>query len=114
MKNKIRCQVFNNKLESPEVSLELKFLNKMEVAVIPQHLLFKVIPIIAKDRIPKGAICNIATDVHGICSSLPRGPQFFGVILIKLKLGFSTFKKRDFICFNESPLKMIKNDFTSS
>ena len=44
----------------------------MEVAVIPQHLLFMEIPIMAKGRMPKDAICNIATDVQDISSYLPR------------------------------------------
>ena len=41
----------------------------MEVAVIPQHLLFMIME---KGRMPKGAICNIATDVQDISSYLPR------------------------------------------
>ena len=76
-KNKIPCQAVFNKLEISDVPQELKTLNKLEIALISQRLLFKKIAIMSKGQMPKirGAICNIAVDVRDICNSLPRNSQ---------------------------------------
>ena len=85
-KNKIPCQAVYNKLEISDVPQELKSLNKLEIALISQRLLFKKLAIMAKGQMPKirGAICNIAVDVRDICNSLPRNSRSSGIILVKL------------------------------
>ena len=85
-KNKIPCQAVFNKLEISDVPQELKTLNKLEIALISQRLLFKKIAIMSKGQMPKirGAICNIAVDVRDICNSLPRNSQSSGIVLVRL------------------------------
>ena len=83
---KIPYQAVFNKLEISGVHQELKTLNKLEIALISQRLLFKKITIMSKRQMPKirGVICNIAVDVGDICNSLPRNSQSSGIVLAKL------------------------------
>ena len=59
-KNKIPCQAVFTKLEISDVPQELKTLNKLEIDLKSQRLLFKKIAIILKEQMPKirGAICS--------------------------------------------------------
>ena len=52
-KNKIPFQAVYKKLEISDVLQELKSLNKLEIALISQWLLFKKIAIMAKGQMPK-------------------------------------------------------------
>ena len=85
-KNKISYQAVYNKLEISDVPQELKSLNKIEIILISQRLLFKKMAIMAKGQMSKirGAIYNIAVDVRDICNTLPRNSKSFGIILVKL------------------------------
>ena len=61
----------NNKdtrIEVSDVSRELKSLNKLNIALISQQLLFKKIAIMAKGKMPRirGAIFNTVVDVQDI------------------------------------------------
>ena len=85
-KNKISFQAVYNKLQISDAPQELKSLNKLEIALISQRLLFKKITIMAKGQMTKirGATCNIAVDIRDIRNSLPRSSQSSGIILVKL------------------------------
>ena len=61
----------NNKdtrIEVSDVPRELKSLNKLNIALISQQLLFKKIAIMAKGKMPRirGAIFNTVVDVQDI------------------------------------------------
>ena len=87
-KKKILCQVDYNKPESFDVHQELKSLNKLEIALIPQWLLFKKkIAITVKGQIPKvkAAIFNIAVDVRDVSNSLKWNTQSSGNIQINME-----------------------------
>ena len=85
-KNKIPFQAVYNKLQISDALQELKSLNKLEIALISQRLLFKKTTIMAKGQMTKirGATCNIAVDIRDIRNSLPRSSQSSGIILVKL------------------------------
>ena len=115
-KNEIPFQAVFDKLEIFDVPQELKTLNKLEIALASQRLLFKKITIMSKGQMPKirGAVCNIAVDVRDICNSLPRNSQSSGIVLVKLfkKLPFSGHVYFESVCLQKvlAALFYLKNN----
>ena len=78
--NKIPCQAVENKLKIiSDVPQELKSLNKLQIALISQWLLFKKQLLWQKKQMLKirGAICDIPLDLWGLCKYLPRNSVFW-------------------------------------
>lgn len=70
-----------------EIPTELSSLGKLEQILIAQRIVFEKIVVMPKgqQRKIKGAICNIPVECDQTCNQLPRPPDRFGIIMVKLK-----------------------------
>ena len=88
-KSQVPCQSVCNNLHLDIVPEEIKSLNRLEIFLVCNMLLFKKIIIMPKGQSPKlqGAVTNIPVDVNETFSKLPSCDNIF-LVKLKKKLSF--------------------------
>ena len=86
-KNKTPCQAVYNNLRVDDVPPALATLEKLEQILVSQRIVFQKIVVMPKgqQRKIRGAICNVPVSCEETCHVLPRPPDSFGIIMLKLK-----------------------------
>ena len=84
---KIPCQAVINNMYVDDTPVQLASLEKLEHILIAQRIVFEKIIVMAKghQRKVKGALCNVPVECDQTRSLLPRPPERFGIIMLKLK-----------------------------
>ena len=83
------------------------YLKSRDMQFSPQNVsneIFKIFKVFENNMKFIRAACWINMVINNI-------RRYYGVIMKVFKVGLSPSKKHDFVCFNESPLKIMKNAF---